>query len=434
MDEDGFYIGEANGMRGLVPSNFLADAGPVDATAATASATTTTTANVRHGKMMSAGTQMIQGQLQANRQMNVNNTMAMAHGQQQMITTGAMIPGQMQPLQQPGTVSQQQQQQQLQHQFQQQQQLQPYNQTGIQNTGQITGGLFQNTTTTQPQQQQMLMQHQPHHLQQSTIQQQQTNQQYQQTGTQPLVQTGQGVNPQQQQMFQGQSQQGTTYQQQPHLTTQQQQQQNASLQANQSMMGRVMRQQNPMVNQPPGQQGQYNPMFQGPGTNLGNKQRPNSLDLNMSTTPRFGQQMVNQLGPMGTGQPGQLQQQHHQQQQQQSTGMLGSLFASGKKILEEATTPLGARGPFAHPNQPHQPMMGHHQSGTTMQQNAMIGQQQQQLQLQQQQQQPPSQQTQMNFGQPQHPQQFNPMMANQANQPGQPAGTIMNTMKSLFKL
>lgn len=49
MDEDGFYIGEANGMRGLVPSNFLADAGPVDATAATASAAaTTTTANVRH--------------------------------------------------------------------------------------------------------------------------------------------------------------------------------------------------------------------------------------------------------------------------------------------------------------------------------------------------------------------------------------------------
>ena len=50
---------------------------------------------------------------------------------------------------------------------------------------------------------------------------------------------------------------------------------------------------------------------------------------------------------------------------------------------------------------------------------------------------PQQQQTQMNFvGQPQHPQSaFNPMMANQTNQPGQPpAGTIMNTMKSLFKL
>ena len=54
MDEDGFYIGEANGMRGLVPSNFLADAGPVDsssvAVAAAAGATTSSTnpTNVRH--------------------------------------------------------------------------------------------------------------------------------------------------------------------------------------------------------------------------------------------------------------------------------------------------------------------------------------------------------------------------------------------------
>lgn len=28
MDEDGFYIGELNGVRGLVPSNFLTDAPP----------------------------------------------------------------------------------------------------------------------------------------------------------------------------------------------------------------------------------------------------------------------------------------------------------------------------------------------------------------------------------------------------------------------
>lgn len=30
MDEDGFYLGEVNGVRGLVPSNFLSDAGPVE--------------------------------------------------------------------------------------------------------------------------------------------------------------------------------------------------------------------------------------------------------------------------------------------------------------------------------------------------------------------------------------------------------------------
>lgn len=28
MDDDGFYMGELDGVRGLVPSNFLTDAGP----------------------------------------------------------------------------------------------------------------------------------------------------------------------------------------------------------------------------------------------------------------------------------------------------------------------------------------------------------------------------------------------------------------------
>lgn len=28
MDEDGFYMGELNGVRGLVPSNFLTEAAP----------------------------------------------------------------------------------------------------------------------------------------------------------------------------------------------------------------------------------------------------------------------------------------------------------------------------------------------------------------------------------------------------------------------
>lgn len=30
MDEDGFYMGELNGVRGLVPSNFLMEAVPGD--------------------------------------------------------------------------------------------------------------------------------------------------------------------------------------------------------------------------------------------------------------------------------------------------------------------------------------------------------------------------------------------------------------------
>lgn len=172
-----------------------------------------------------------------------------------------------------------------------------------------------------------------------------------------------------------------------------------------------MRQQNPMMNVA-GQQSQYNPVFQGPGTNLSNKQRPNSLDLNMTNTPRFGQQMVGQSGFGGPQPTGQLQlPNQQQQQQQQSTGMLGSLFASGKKILEEATTPLGARGPLAHPNQPHQATMGHQVA-------AMPGMQ------------PQPQQPQMNFGQTQA-QPFNSMMPGQT---GQPTGTILNTMKNIFKL
>ena len=43
MDEDGFYMGEVNGVRGLVPSNFLSDAGPIDQT------------NVRHVSRVKGG-------------------------------------------------------------------------------------------------------------------------------------------------------------------------------------------------------------------------------------------------------------------------------------------------------------------------------------------------------------------------------------------
>jgi len=30
MDEDGFFMGEINGVRGLVPSNFLSETAPID--------------------------------------------------------------------------------------------------------------------------------------------------------------------------------------------------------------------------------------------------------------------------------------------------------------------------------------------------------------------------------------------------------------------
>ena len=46
MDEDGFYMGEVNGVRGLVPSNFLSDAGPVDQT---------TAPNLRHVSRIKGG-------------------------------------------------------------------------------------------------------------------------------------------------------------------------------------------------------------------------------------------------------------------------------------------------------------------------------------------------------------------------------------------
>ena len=38
MDDDGFYMGELNGRRGLVPSNFLTDVPPGYATPSTAAA------------------------------------------------------------------------------------------------------------------------------------------------------------------------------------------------------------------------------------------------------------------------------------------------------------------------------------------------------------------------------------------------------------
>ena len=165
-----------------------------------------------------------------------------------------------------------------------------------------------------------------------------------------------GQQPQYTQQFQqGQQQQGLQ-QFQPQFTLTQQsmfnsqqrpQQQQQQLFGQQQATTRGMRQQGPvgmgsviaaMGQQAALSQGQYNPIFPSSAM-LGNKQRPTTLDLQGSTSPRFG------FGPQGT-----------QQQQQQGSGLLGSLLTSGKKILEEATTPLGARGPLAHPSQPHQQM------------------------------------------------------------------------------
>lgn len=320
-------------------------------------------------------------------------------------------------MQGPLTMQQHQQQQQLQLQQQQQQQQQHqaqaqynqrFNQPGqsFDQTAQV--GMYAN--------QQLQMQQQGH--------QQHTQQPGQQFGYQAGSQMNTGLNQPQQQMYQNQG----VYQQQQQ--GQQQQVQNAQqMQANQSM-GRGMRQQNPMINMPHQQQGQFSTMFQGPGTGIGNKQRPTSLDLN-SNAPRFGQQMGATQGfglnPMQAQHgpqlqlPNQQQQQQQQGQQQQSSGMLGSLFASGKKILEEATTPLGARGPLAHPNQPHQPMMGHHQAQQPQQQAPM------QPNVSQMGGQP------MGFGQQQQ-QQYNPMGPGGPGQANQPSGTILNTMKNIFKL
>lgn len=187
--------------------------------------------------------------------------------------------------------------------------------------------------------------------------------------------------------LQGQHQPPYTHPQQgTQLQYNSQQQFHQHQQPNQAM-GRGMRQQGPMG---PGLgQGPYNPMFQS-NAMPGNKQRPTTLDLH-STSPRLNQ-------PNHNNNP------HLQPQQQQSSGMLGSLFASGKKILEEATTPLGARGPFAHPSQTH-PTLGHHPVGPQAGQS---------------------------YGLQPGPYGQGPPGQQQMGQ--QQGGTILNTMKNIFKL
>ena len=239
--------------------------------------------------------------------------------------------------------------------------------------------------------------------------------------------TGQQMQAQQQ--FPGQQQHPNQYthpQQQGHpMSVQQQysqQQYQQQQQANQQMMGRSgMRQQVPQSGpmaqmghqmqsgmsaqaMPASQQG-YNAMYPPGGGLPGNKQRPTSLDLHSATSPRPSSQ------PNYNNQA--------QNQQQQHTGMLGSLFASGKKILEEATTPLGARGPFAHPNQSHTAMGHHPVGGPSSQGYSQYGtgvQQHQQMYSQ--------------SGQPMGQQLMGqPMGAGQ-----QQGGTILSTVKNIFKL
>jgi hypothetical protein len=217
--------------------------------------------------------------------------------------------------------------------------------------------------------------------------------------------------------------------QQPGQQQYSQQQYQQQQQANQQMMGRSgMRQQVP-VGGPIGQMGHqmqhqgmqaqgmqanqqaYNAMYSAGGL-PGNKQRPTSLDLHSATSPRpSSQPNYNNL------------QQGQSQQQQQHSGMLGSLFASGKKILEEATTPLGARGPFAHPNQSHTAMGHHPVQGPQGPPPQSYGQYQTGVQ-----------QHQLMYGQSGPGQQMgHPMMGQQMG--GQPqGGTILNTMKNIFKL
>ena len=243
-----------------------------------------------------------------------------------------------------------------------------------------------------------------------------------------------GQQPQYTQQFQqGQQQQGLQ-QFQPQFTLTQQsmfnsqqrpQQQQQQLFGQQQATTRGMRQQGPvgmgsviaaMGQQAALSQGQYNPIFPSSAM-LGNKQRPTTLDLQGSTSPRFG------FGPQGT-----------QQQQQQGSGLLGSLLTSGKKILEEATTPLGARGPLAHPSQPHQQMASQYGQQPQQQQYGQQQYGQQQYGQQQYGQQQPygqQQQQQQPYGQQQYGQQYGQMGPGQT---GQQSGTILNTMKNIFKL
>ncbi|XP_054155497.1 uncharacterized protein LOC128953972 isoform X2 [Oppia nitens] len=414
MDEDGFYMGDVNGVRGLVPSNFLSEVpsgggggptggtgpsqmGPVGmqgapglvgpsgtvgnigapapigtSTAVTAASAATAPGdpNARHGRHPS---QLVGGQSMLGQRGDLH----MMVGQQPVHPmSGPHMPGQQQPgVGYPG------------------------------DTRRTAGAMGQPYMGPQGQ------------LIYPSGQQQ-----------------GSGQYPYTQQSGHPMSGQQQGYNQQQHYQQQQQQ-------AGQQMLGRGMRQQVPPQGPmgamgPMGPHGMqsagshhqqgYNAMFPTGGVTMpGNKQRPTSLDLHSATNnPRLNQPN--------------LQNQSQQQQQQTGSGMLGSLFASGKKILEEATTPLGARGPLAHPNQSHAPM-GHHpltgQAGYDQ-----YGPNAGPLHHQQQQQQQLHQQQQHMYGQTGG----QPMMATGQGMPGQgmpgqgmpgqQGGTILNTMKNIFKL
>lgn len=55
MDEDGFYMGELDGIRGLVPSNFLQDADPTQQGGPTAANVAQRSINNRNRGMSGSG-------------------------------------------------------------------------------------------------------------------------------------------------------------------------------------------------------------------------------------------------------------------------------------------------------------------------------------------------------------------------------------------
>ncbi|XP_015793063.1 RIMS-binding protein 2-like isoform X3 [Tetranychus urticae] len=321
LDEDGFYMGELNGNRGLVPSNFLTDA--IDGTTRHATPNQINRGPVGDSRTSQTQQNQLQGQTGYQTHPSIN--------QQQLQN------------QQPG-YSQQHQPQQHQH------QQHPHQQ--------------------QPQHQ---LAHQQHQSQ------------------------GQGYG---QHQFHGQPQQATSSNQKV-LT---------------NVIGQGMR--------PQGSYGAQLTHQQHPGHHqqTGPQQRPNSLELRLN---QGVQGHVNQISQQQQHHQQQHQQhQQHQQQllknqqqqyqhlpQQQQTNNLNpisNLLNSGKKMLEEATTPRVSHPPSFDGHG--QMMQQHEQNHVNMNQQGInrpgLNQQQSQAQLQ-------YQQGQQNYGQRQFSQQQQLQQQNQ---------------------
>ncbi|XP_015793145.2 uncharacterized protein LOC107369685 isoform X2 [Tetranychus urticae] len=320
LDEDGFYMGELNGNRGLVPSNFLTDA--IDGTTRHATPNQINRGPVGDSRTSQTQQNQLQGQTGYQTHPSIN--------QQQLQN------------QQPGYSQQ--------HQPQHQHQQHPHQQ--------------------QPQHQ---LAHQQHQSQ------------------------GQGYG---QHQFHGQPQQATSSNQKV-LT---------------NVIGQGMR--------PQGSYGAQLTHQQHPGHHqqTGPQQRPNSLELRLN---QGVQGHVNQISQQQQHHQQQHQQhQQHQQQllknqqqqyqhlpQQQQTNNLNpisNLLNSGKKMLEEATTPRVSHPPSFDGHG--QMMQQHEQNHVNMNQQGInrpgLNQQQSQAQLQ-------YQQGQQNYGQRQFSQQQQLQQQNQ---------------------